>query len=66
MPEKGGVTIRYGNAALVTLYNPGSAAMTYDDMARKALTAFGYCALTDYGSVSGTYTDDFGQTTCYL
>lgn len=66
MPVNGQVTITYQTASIVTMYNANAETITYDNMVRKALTAVGSCALSDYGSVSGSYVDDSGQKTCYM
>ncbi|GJJ74140.1 hypothetical protein EMPS_06498 [Entomortierella parvispora] len=58
--------VTYGTAAIVTTNVAGVGAITYDDMVRRALTAVGSCALSDLGSMSGSYVTSDGQRTCYL
>ena len=40
--------------------------MSNDVAVRRALTAIGKCALSDYGSISGYYIGENGDKTCYL
>lgn len=58
--------ISFGSAVIVTTATRGAISVSKDIMVRRALTALGACALSDYGSVSGYYIAEDGAKTCYL
>ena len=62
----GRATIISNNCAITTKCVAGQAAMSNDVAVRRALTAIGKCALSDYGSISGYYIGENGDKTCYL
>jgi hypothetical protein len=55
-----------GSCSITTTCGPSETAIANDDAVRRALTAIGSCALSDYGSISGYYIADNGDKTCYL
>lgn len=61
-------TISLRNGAITTVCASGQdvASIDKDTMVRRALTAVGFCALNDHGSISGSYTGDDGVKTCYM
>jgi hypothetical protein len=59
-------TITLRNCSITTKCGPDVTAVLNDDAVRRALTAIGSCALSDYGSISGYYIADDGSKTCYL
>ncbi|KFY50491.1 hypothetical protein V495_00231 [Pseudogymnoascus sp. VKM F-4514 (FW-929)] len=46
--------------------NRGVDAADEDTVVRMALAGIGHCALLDFGSISGSYTDEGGMKVCYL
>ena len=62
----GRATITLGTCSITTTCGSGETAIADDDAVRRALTAIGSCALSDYGSISGYYIADNGDKTCYL
>ena len=62
----GRATITLSTCSITTACGAGVTAVTNDDAVRRALTAIGSCALNDRGSISGFYTADNGDKTCYL
>lgn len=61
-----GATLSLRNCAIVTIATSGSTQIDKDTVVRRALTAIGSCALSDLGSISGSFTGDDGVKTCYL
>lgn len=59
-------TITLRNCSIVTKCAAGETTVARDEVVRRALTSIGACALSDYGSISGTYTTENGAKTCYL
>ena len=61
-------TITLRNCAITTKCASGASSpgITNEDAVRRALTAIGFCALNDLGSISGSYTGDDNVETCYL
>jgi hypothetical protein len=59
-------TITLRNCSITTRCSSSSTTISNDDAVRRALTAIGSCALSDYGSISGYYIADNGDKTCYL
>jgi hypothetical protein len=59
-------TITLRNCSITTRCGSSSTTISNDDAVRRALTAIGSCALSDYGSISGYYIADNGDKTCYL
>jgi hypothetical protein len=64
---EGRAVITHKTCSIITMSAGTTPSMpTHDDMVRRALTAIGACALSDYGSISGTYTAEDGTKTCYM
>ncbi|KDR69164.1 hypothetical protein GALMADRAFT_160479 [Galerina marginata CBS 339.88] len=59
-------TINLRQCSITTKCAAGETEVVRDDVVRRALTSIGACALNDYGSISGSYTDENGAKTCYL
>jgi len=65
--ERGRATITLRLCSITTKCAKGQSAVVPDLVVRRALTSIGACALSDYGSISGSYTsDDDRSKTCYL
>lgn len=63
----GPATITSNACSIVTKQTSGPASVDVDTVVRMALTTIGQCALSDLGSISGSYTDpDLGIQVCYL
>ncbi|KAF8956410.1 hypothetical protein BDZ97DRAFT_1851820 [Flammula alnicola] len=64
--EQGRATITLSQCSITTKCAAGEIAVVPDEVVRRALTSIGACALSDYGSISGSYTAENGAKTCYL
>lgn len=63
----GSATITSKQCSIVAKQTSGATSVDVDTVARMALTAIGQCALNDFGSISGYYTDSqLGIQVCYL
>lgn len=64
----GPATLTLGQCSIVTKQTSTTTTEVSEDaVVRMALTKIGQCALSDYGSISGSYTDpDSGIKVCYL
>lgn len=59
-------TLSCGNCRIVTVVRSKDVQLDVDTAVRRALTVIGKCALSDFGSISGSYTGEDGAKTCYL
>lgn len=64
--KSGRAVLNLRNAVIVTAVTKNATSVVNDLMVRRALTALGACALSDFGSVSGYYIGEDGGKTCYL